>query len=170
MGGSAPFPPGALDEVTGEIVATVSAFLIIWFANMALTGWLAGRRGREDGLWTVIALFFGPLALIAILLKAPKARKSEADRALAAVATTGHVHLRNDSELELEVAGRVAWLRGEVTARMNGRPTFRLARSEEWRWSDDGPMSEADRARLRSEAPRIGKRDGWILTLDANDR
>ena len=168
---SAPFPPIVLDQVTGEIVATVSTFLFIWFVIMALTGWVAGRKGREDGLWTVLAIFFGPFALAAILLKAPKPRKSEADRALeAAATTTGRVYLRSDSELELDVAGRVARLRGEVTARINGHPSFRLVRSGDWRWADDRPMTDADRTDLRREVPRIGKRNGWILTLDAEDR
>jgi hypothetical protein len=167
---SAPFPPFKLDQVTGEIIATVSAFLIIWFANMALTGWLAGRKGREDGTWAVLALFFGPFALIAILLKAPKPRKSEADRALAAVEAPGQVRLASDSELELETGGRLARLRGQVAARINGRPSFSLARSTEWRWSDDRPMTDDDRAQLRREIPGIGRRDGWILTLDAEDR
>ncbi len=167
---SAPFPPFELDQVTGEIVATVSAFLVIWFANMALTGWLAGRKGREDGTWAVLALFFGPLALAAILLKAPKARTSEADRALAAVDSAGLVHLRNDSELELETGGRLARLRGQVAARINGRPSFRLASSAEWRWSDEHPMTDQDRDELRRQIPGIGKREGWVLTLDAEDR
>ena len=35
---------------------------------MALTGWLAGRRGRDDGLWAVIGLLFGPLAVAALLI------------------------------------------------------------------------------------------------------
>jgi hypothetical protein len=44
----------------------------LWLANVALTGWLAGRRGRDDGLWAVLALFLGPLALIAVLVLPPK--------------------------------------------------------------------------------------------------
>ena len=35
---------------------------------MALAGWLAGRRGRDDGLWAVIGLFIGPLAVAALLI------------------------------------------------------------------------------------------------------
>lgn len=46
----------------------VAALLGLWFANVALTGWLAGRRGRDDGLWAVLAVFLGPIALIAVLV------------------------------------------------------------------------------------------------------
>ncbi len=31
-------------------------------------------------------------------------------------------------------------------------------------------MTDEDRARMLREIPRAGKRDGWILTVDANDR
>jgi hypothetical protein len=47
----------------------------LWLANVGLTGWLAGRRGRDDGLWAVLALFLGPLALVAVLvLQSKRAR------------------------------------------------------------------------------------------------
>jgi hypothetical protein len=46
----------------------LSVIIALWFTNMALTGWLAGRRGRNDGLWAVIAFFLGPIALVAVIL------------------------------------------------------------------------------------------------------
>lgn len=55
-------------RMLGESLQFIAALLVAWFATMALTGWLAGRRGWDDGLWTVLAVFIGPLALLAVLL------------------------------------------------------------------------------------------------------
>ena len=59
------------------IMPLATAVLGIWFTSMALTGWLAARRGRGDGLWTVIATFIGPIALLAILVLPPRERSAE---------------------------------------------------------------------------------------------
>jgi hypothetical protein len=70
--------------------------ILAWFAIMALTGWLAQRQGRDDGLWAVIALILGPIALL-ILLVAPRTwlRRTTPDPTLATPATApewpGHV-------------------------------------------------------------------------------
>ena len=66
-------PSGALPIIQDlraleAIVPLAVTVLGTWFACMALTGWLAGRRGRADGLWTVLAIFSGPIALLAVLL------------------------------------------------------------------------------------------------------
>ena len=42
---------------------------------MAVTGWLAGRRNRESGLWAAFALLGGPIALLALLLLPRPERK-----------------------------------------------------------------------------------------------
>lgn len=47
---------------------------LLWFVNMAVTGWLAGRRGWNDGVWTVVAIFLGPIALLVVLV-APGSRE-----------------------------------------------------------------------------------------------
>jgi hypothetical protein len=63
--------PGWLDSAVaaqGPFIAAVTIFLIVWFSIVALTGWLAGRRNRESGLWAAFAIFFGPFALLALLL------------------------------------------------------------------------------------------------------
>ena len=59
----------------GPFITAVAIFLILWFTNMAMTGWLAGRRTREGGLWAAFAFFAGPLALMALLLLPRKATK-----------------------------------------------------------------------------------------------
>lgn len=51
-----------------EIVPYLFAILALWFTNMALTGWVARRRGRDDGLWAVVAFLLGPVALAVVLL------------------------------------------------------------------------------------------------------
>lgn len=51
-----------------QILPYVSAAIALWFVNMAFTGWLAARRGRDDGLWAVIAFLLGPIALAAIVI------------------------------------------------------------------------------------------------------
>jgi hypothetical protein len=51
-----------------EFAPIFGAVLLLWFLNMAVTGWLARRRGRDDGLWAVIAFLVGPIALVAVIL------------------------------------------------------------------------------------------------------
>lgn len=59
----------------GPLITAVAIFLVVWFSIVAITGWLAGRRNREGGLWAAFALFFGPIALLALLLRAPNEKK-----------------------------------------------------------------------------------------------
>ena len=54
--------------INGPFITAVTVFLIVWFTIMAVTGWLAARRNREGGLWAAFAFFFGPLALVTLLL------------------------------------------------------------------------------------------------------
>ncbi len=58
----------------GPFLAVVFGVIAVWIAIAAITGWLAGRKNRESGLWVVLAFLTGPVALLAIcLLKtAPK--------------------------------------------------------------------------------------------------
>jgi hypothetical protein len=55
----------------GPWITAVTVFLIVWFAIVAITGWLAARRNREGGLWAALALFIGPIAL-GLLLWLPR--------------------------------------------------------------------------------------------------
>jgi hypothetical protein len=153
-----------------EFVALVAEILLVWFVIMAVTGWLARRRGRDGGLWAVVALFTGPFALAALLLKPRKALIPESEAERLAESPPTEIRLVSESQLELDVAGRLARLRGALAARINGRPSFQLAASGEWQWSDGTAMTDEERAELRSQVPRIGRHSGWILTLDANDR
>ena len=57
-----------LARLSGPFLTAVAVFLVAWFSIVALTGWLAGRRNRESGLWAAFALFTGPIALGALLL------------------------------------------------------------------------------------------------------
>ena len=65
----------SLARTSGPIIVAVTVFLIVWFSIMAITGWLAGRRNREGGLWAAFAFFAGPIALIALLLMPRSERK-----------------------------------------------------------------------------------------------
>ena len=170
--GPQPFPAGglgALDPVWISVIKVAGAVLLLYFINVALVGWLARRKGRDDGLWAVIALFTGPIALIAILLKKKQAPPPETEVERLAIEQASHLHLRSDTELELEVAGRPMWLPGELMSRIKGRPAFRLAASNDWHWSDGVPVSNEDRTRLLRDLPGIGRRDGWVLKLHADD-
>ena len=59
----------------GPFIVAVTVFLIVWFTIVAITGWLAGRRNREGGLWAAFALFFGPFVLLALLLMPRREKK-----------------------------------------------------------------------------------------------
>jgi hypothetical protein len=54
-----------------DAVPVIAAILVLWFVNIGVTGWLAERKGRDGGLWSVIAVFIGPLALLAVVLASP---------------------------------------------------------------------------------------------------
>lgn len=58
----------------GPILAVIFGFIMAWIAICAITGWVAGRKNRDSGLWFVLAFFSGPIALLAICLTktAPK--------------------------------------------------------------------------------------------------
>jgi cytochrome bd-type quinol oxidase subunit 2 len=61
------FPNDLNDFLTWPIM--IGALVILaWLVIVGLTGWLASRKHRDDGLWATLALFFGPFALIAILV------------------------------------------------------------------------------------------------------
>jgi hypothetical protein len=170
--GPQPFPAGglgSLDPAWANVVQTVGLILLVYFVNVALVGVLARRKGRDDGVWAVLALFTGPIALITILLKKKQAPPPETEVERLAIEQAGHLRLKSDTELELEVAGRPVWLPGELTARIKGRPAFRLAASNAWRWSDGLPVNDEVRTRLLRELPHISRRDGWILKFDGDD-
>ena len=170
--GPQPFPAGGLgglDPAWVSVIQLVGTILLLYFINVALVGWLARRKGRDDGVWAVLALFTGPIALIAILLKKKQAPPPETEVERLAIEQAGHLHLRSDTELELEVAGRPVRLPGELMARTKGTPAFGLAASNAWRWSDGVPVDDEVRTRLVRELPGIGRRDGWILKLHGDD-
>lgn len=63
-----PGGPGKLEDFLTPLMLSVGLFLLLWFVNVALTGKIASRKGRDDGAWAVAALFIGPIALIAVVL------------------------------------------------------------------------------------------------------
>ena len=67
-----PGGPGDVDDLLA-IAAIAGPILLLWFVTVALTGWLARRKDRDDGFWATLALFTGPIAMLAILL-APRAK------------------------------------------------------------------------------------------------
>lgn len=159
-----------ISDALAAALPIIAAIGLLWFANMALTGWLAERRGREGGLWVVFATLLGPIALLALLAAPRKVRTNASAADLLATTFRSPIRLRNDSLLELDVEARVIALAGETSARVDGRPAFKLIRSAEWRWADGSEITDDDRARLRAAVPQIGSRNGWHLTLDAEDR
>ena len=62
-----PLLPNLEDYLTPE-VRLGAAVIVCWLICAGLAGWIAGRRNRDDGLWTVAGLFLGPIALLVILL------------------------------------------------------------------------------------------------------
>lgn len=65
--------PGGFDPRFLEaVLPTLTISIIGWFVLVAATGWLAGRRNWDDGLWALLALLTGPVAFVIVLL-APKA-------------------------------------------------------------------------------------------------
>ena len=66
--------PNLPARALADVLMVLGPVLLLWFANMALTGWLAGRRGWNDGAWTVVAIFLGPIALLVVLV-APGSRE-----------------------------------------------------------------------------------------------
>ncbi len=86
MGQSTSLPPGAAYLLNGELIAWAGGLIVLWILNVALTGWLAGRKGRNDDVWAVRAIFFGPVALIAILVRPPKVGPPDTDLDLTAAA------------------------------------------------------------------------------------
>ncbi len=59
-----------LDDAStwGPMLAVAAGFIVVWCAMAGLTGWLAGRKNREGGLWVLLGLLTGPIALLAICL------------------------------------------------------------------------------------------------------
>jgi len=50
-------------------------FILLWWgAAIGFTGWLAHEKGRHPLLWGLLAVFFSPIALIA-LIGAPRKEK-----------------------------------------------------------------------------------------------
>ena len=50
----------------------MDAFLIVvaffwWLSAIFFTAWLAGEKGRSPIIWAILAVFFSPLALIALI-------------------------------------------------------------------------------------------------------
>jgi hypothetical protein len=163
---------GAAGAMSPELMAflpIIASIVVGWFVNMGVTGWLASRKGRDGGLWVVAAIFLGPVALLVVVL-APR-KPAPAGGPAAALAPVPRVRLQDDSVLELElgVPERIALLPGELTPRVEGRPGFRLTRSNEWRWGDGRRMAADERAQVLVAVRSLGPREGWNLTLHAAD-
>ena len=60
--------PGDWRDLLNDALPGLGVIALLWFTNMAFSGWVAGLKGRDSGLWTIVALFIGPVALIAVLL------------------------------------------------------------------------------------------------------
>jgi hypothetical protein len=158
---------GAMSPMLMAFIPIIASIVLGWFVNMALTGWLASRKGRDGGLWVVAAIFLGPIAL-AIVLLAPR-RPPPVGGPAVALAPVPRVRLQGDSVLELDVSEGTAVLPGEMQPRVNGRPAFKLKRSAQWHWFDGRPIADDERAQLLAEVPAVGRHEGWNLTLDVEE-
>jgi hypothetical protein len=145
----------------------IASVVLGWFVNMALTGWLASRKGRDGGLWVVAAIFLGPIALL-IVLVAPR-RPPRVGGPAAALAPVPKIRLKDESVLELDVSEGTALVPGEMLPRVDGRPGFKLKRSAQWRWFDGRPIADDERAELLSQVPAVGRHEGWNLMFDTED-
>jgi hypothetical protein len=77
------------------------------------------------------------------------------------------VRLRGRDTIEVVVSDRAVVIDGELLLdAADGASGFWMEASTRWRWADGGPMSEADRAQLVIDVPRIGREHGWSLELD----
>jgi hypothetical protein len=157
---------GVMSPVLVAFLPIIASFLLGWVVNMALTGWLASRKGRDGGLWVLAALFLGPIALLVVFL-AP--RKPENPGGPAAHSPVPRVRLHGDTVLELHLPEGIAVMPGELLPRVDGRPAFKVQRSALWRWFDGRPMADAERTQLVAEVPAVGRHEGWNLLLDAED-
>jgi hypothetical protein len=79
---------------------------------------------------------------------------------------SGRIRLRARDVLEVDVAGRTAWLAGELMHDESGGPAFWLLKSADWEWADQSPMTAGERARLVDEVPKLGQDEGWKIVLD----
>ena len=101
---------GGLDgeaSLNGPFITAVTVFLIVWFTIMAVTGWLAGRRNREGGLWAAFAFFFGPIALLTLLLM-PRQDKKPALSPLWQQLEESQTRSPNESSADVAGGGRPA--------------------------------------------------------------
>ena len=57
-----------LESLLADPMALIALGLVVWFGSMAMTGWIAGRKGRDDGNWAMLGLILGPVALLAVLV------------------------------------------------------------------------------------------------------
>jgi len=64
-------PNGVDPRYLEAFLPTITTIVLAWLIVTGLTGWLAGRRNWDGGLWTLLGLLAGPVALLVVLL-APK--------------------------------------------------------------------------------------------------
>jgi hypothetical protein len=76
MPNPSPLENWANDPEVQALMLTLGAVIVVWFSCVALAGWLATRRGRDDGLWAAIAMFVGPIAPL-ILLVLPRRERAD---------------------------------------------------------------------------------------------
>ena len=82
--------PGGLDPRYFEALAlTVATVAVVWLVVVGLTGWLASRRNWDDGLWAVLALLTGPVALLIVILAPKRLSRPRVLSVLAVVAVQG---------------------------------------------------------------------------------
>ena len=149
------------------VIQVFAAFLVVWFTNMALTGWLASRRGRDGGPWAVGAFFVGPVALVSVLALPRKPRAPENEPA--DIPPANRVRLASDAMLEVDVDHRLVMLPGEIGPRVDGRPSFKLAGASTWQWSDGRQLTDDEQAHLAAELPTLSRHEGWTMTIAAVD-
>lgn len=69
----------AVIVIIGLLSGNILARFVLWLAVACATAWIASARGHKASIWAIVALFLGPIALIAAC--ALRRKESEAGAA-----------------------------------------------------------------------------------------
>jgi hypothetical protein len=67
-----------LDELKELSIILIAIIICAALVTAAFSAWVASRRGYDGGIWFLLGLFFGVIALLAVGLAPEKERETEA--------------------------------------------------------------------------------------------